>query len=100
VPSARLSNDGRFALLGSYGRVLELWEVADGRCLRAFEGHEDKVYSVCLSGDGRFALSGSTDKTLKLWFLDWELGEELPPRPETSSAPGGPFWKRWLGLGQ
>jgi len=32
-----------------------------------FEGHTDRINSVCLSGDGRFALSGSSDETLKLW---------------------------------
>ena len=41
-----------------------------GRCLRTFEGHTDRVESVCLTADGRFALSGGWDKMLKLWDVE------------------------------
>jgi WD40 repeat protein len=62
-----LSADNRFALSGSDDCTLKLWEVATGKCLRTFTGHNKMVYAVCLSDDSRFALSGSEDCTLKLW---------------------------------
>jgi WD40 repeat protein/serine/threonine protein kinase len=62
-----LSPDGRHALSGDSGWGFQLWDVAGGRRLRDFEGHEQSVRSICLSDDGRIALSGSADKTLKLW---------------------------------
>jgi WD40 repeat protein len=62
-----LSADGRWALSGSDDKTLRLWEVANGRCVRIFEGHTDWVISVALSPDGRWVLSGSADKTLRLW---------------------------------
>ena len=67
VYSVCLSADGRFALSGNNHKMLRLWNVSTGKCLRTFEGHTDDVMSVCLSADGRFALSGSDDKTLRLW---------------------------------
>jgi WD40 repeat protein/serine/threonine protein kinase len=45
-------------------------ELEGCRCLRTFEGHADRVNSVCLSANGRYALSGSQDKTLKLWDVE------------------------------
>ena len=45
-------------------------ELEGCRCLRTFEGHADRVNSVCMSANGRYALSGSQDKTLKLWDVE------------------------------
>ncbi|MBI4025314.1 MAG: protein kinase [Verrucomicrobia bacterium] len=67
VRSMCLSEDGRWALLGSHDKTLLLWDVVSGKCLHGFEGHTDSVCSVCLSADVRLALSGSQDKTLRLW---------------------------------
>ena len=44
-----------------------MWEAETGRLLRTFEGHTEKVNSVCFSPDGQRSLSGSRDGTLKLW---------------------------------
>jgi len=62
-----LSTDNRWALSASMDRTLRLWDVATGRCLRVFEGHDNRVNSVCLSSDNRWALSGSHDNTLRVW---------------------------------
>jgi WD40 repeat protein len=81
VNDVSLSEDKCYALSGSgefvvkvggepYIKMLstmKLWEVATGRCLQTFKGHERGVRCVCLSADGNHALSGSTDKELKLW---------------------------------
>jgi WD40 repeat protein len=80
VTALSLSADGRLALTGGgqsvirrdNGRFVQsglvhLWEMATGRRLRTFAGHQGAVTSVCLSFDGRYALSGSTDATVKLW---------------------------------
>jgi WD40 repeat protein/serine/threonine protein kinase len=70
VLTVALSADGRFAWSGSRDKILHLWEVSSGKCLRSFEGHTSWVNSVALSGDGRWALSGSMDATLHLWELN------------------------------
>jgi WD40 repeat protein len=51
------------------------WNVADGRLVRAFEGHRDAVYSLALSPDGRVLATGSYDQKIKLWNV--EDGKEI-----------------------
>ena len=79
VQSVSMSADGRYALSGSQGCMVEgmdgnfidvgtlkLWDVSTGQCLRTFEEYKS-VSSVSLSADGRYAISAGWDKTLKLW---------------------------------
>jgi len=47
-----------------------LVDAKTGREVGPFEGHTDKVSSVCLSVDGKYALSGSWDNDVKLWAVD------------------------------
>ncbi|MGD9093471.1 MAG: protein kinase, partial [Anaerolineales bacterium] len=67
--SVNLSADGRYGISGSTDHILRLWETANGRCLRTFEGHTGEVNSVYLSHDCRYALSGSKDNTLRYWKI-------------------------------
>jgi WD40 repeat protein len=86
--SMAFSSDGRFALSGTYALVncigkeetplvLQLWDVATGKCLRTFHGHDP----VAISPDGRFALcgrgemvDGSEPRVIFLSrFLLWDL---------------------------
>jgi hypothetical protein len=46
---------------------LSLWNVADGKRVRVFDGHEGAVYAVAFSHDGKQALSGGRDGSLRLW---------------------------------
>jgi hypothetical protein len=47
--------------------TLKLWDVAIGRLVRSFRGHQGWVLSVAFSPEGRLALRGSRDNTLSLW---------------------------------
>jgi WD40 repeat protein/serine/threonine protein kinase len=67
VDAICLSFDGQYVLTGSVDRTVRLWDVANGECLRTFEGHEHPVNFVRFSPDGRFAWSGSTDGCLRRW---------------------------------
>jgi dipeptidyl aminopeptidase/acylaminoacyl peptidase len=53
----------------------KLWNTADGKLIRAFDGHKDAVYSVALSPDGKILATGSYDQTIKLW--ETESGKEI-----------------------
>jgi WD40 repeat protein len=65
-----LTGDGRTAVSGHGDGAVRLWDLNDGTCLRALEGHEQAVGSVCLSADGRRLLSSSEDGTIRLWEVD------------------------------
>lgn len=64
-----LSSDSRYLLTGGGAKVLRLWDLDTGECMRELVGHENEVRTVSLSPDGRYALSGGWDRTVRLWNL-------------------------------
>jgi len=68
VTAIAVSPDGHFALTGSHDKTLRLWELASGRFVRSFEGHEHSVTRVAISPDGQFACSFSWGK-LRVWDM-------------------------------
>jgi WD domain, G-beta repeat/Pentapeptide repeats (8 copies) len=68
------SPDGQRALSAGGGNTLKLWEVASGRCLATWRGHEGGVSSCAFSPDGRQALSAGWDGTLRLWAVSEQEG--------------------------
>jgi WD40 repeat protein len=70
--------DGRSAVTCSGGNwngdwrtgsdlTARLWNVADGKEIRRFEGHKAMLFSVTLSPKGDQLLTASADQTLRLW---------------------------------
>lgn len=49
--------------------TIRLWDVATGKEVHCFTGHEGPVSSIAVSHDGKHALSGSVDTTVRLWKL-------------------------------
>ena len=57
--------------LASGGRDcnIVLWEVATGRNIKTFEGHQDWVTEVFFHANGKYLLSSSDDHTIRIWDL-------------------------------
>jgi WD40 repeat protein/serine/threonine protein kinase len=69
VASVALSEDARVAVIGEWGGIVSYWDLANGRCVRTFKGHQDRVSAVQLAPDGAFARSASLDGTIRTWRL-------------------------------
>eukprot|EP01071_Lankesteria_metandrocarpae_P010059 Lankesteria_metandrocarpae@DN5280_c0_g1_i2.p2 len=50
-------------------KLLFLWDVATGRVIRKFTGHDERIYCCQLSADDQILFTGSYDKKLKIWDL-------------------------------
>jgi RNA polymerase sigma factor (sigma-70 family) len=72
VFTAAFSPDGRLMAAGGYdsagnGYFARLWEVATGKELRRFQGHEGGIRCLAFSPDGATLASGGDDGRLRLW---------------------------------
>jgi WD40 repeat protein len=81
VLSVAVTPDGKYVVSGSSDNTVRLWDVATGKEVRRFTGHEGWVTSVAVTPDGRYVVSGSEwpfdwkDNTVRLWNL--ATGQEL-----------------------
>ena len=67
VRSVAFSPDSSEAISASDDKIVRIWDVASGVCLRVLEGHTNRVWSVAWSSDGRQVISGSDDNTVRVW---------------------------------
>ncbi|MFN6567299.1 WD40 repeat domain-containing protein [Dendronalium sp. ChiSLP03b] len=62
-----LSPDGKLLATGGQDGQIYLWQMADGKNLLTFKGHENWVWTVAFSPDGQTLASGGHDRLVKLW---------------------------------
>lgn len=73
---ASFSPDARYLVTGGADATPRMWELATGREVRAFHGHNPGwVFSACFSPDGQRLLTGSSDGSARLW--DVATGHQL-----------------------
>lgn len=73
--SLALSPDGKLLATGDIDGQIHLWQMADGKNLLTFKGHEGVVWTVAFSPDGQTLASGGHDGLIKLW--DTQTGDCL-----------------------
>lgn len=61
------SDDGKYLVTGSVGKIVKLWEVATGAEIRTFVGHAAEIGAVAVSSDGGLVVSGDKQGVIKLW---------------------------------
>jgi WD40 repeat protein len=64
-----LSFDGKGLLAsGSDDKMIKIWDVSSGLCVKKLSGHSGCVLSVIFDGNGLLE-SGSDDKSIKIWEI-------------------------------
>ncbi len=90
------SRDGKTLASAGLDRSVRLWEVATGKAMHSWPGHQHHLGSLAYLPDGRTLVSHASDHTVRLW--DAGTGKELRrftlPRPSPSEPrdfgyPGG-----------
>src|SRR5262249_22660249 len=57
------------------GRLIRLYDLAQGKEIRQLQGHQQGITCLVFSADGKSLASASSDKTIRLW--DVATGKEL-----------------------
>jgi WD40 repeat protein/DNA-binding transcriptional regulator GbsR (MarR family) len=73
--SLDLSPDGTLLATGDMDGQIHLWQIADGKNLLTFKGHENIIWTIAFSPDGKTLASGGFDGLIKLW--DTQTGDCL-----------------------
>ncbi len=69
VQSVDFSGDGKLMVSGAADRFVKVWNVADAKFVKSFEGHTHQVLGVTLKRDGRIIASAGADNAVKVWSL-------------------------------
>ena len=69
------SPDGTQLASCAADRFIKVWNVADGKFIRSFEGHTHHVLSVTWKLDQRMLVSSGADNVVKVW--DTRTGDQL-----------------------
>ncbi len=75
VNSLDFSPDGQQLASCAADRFVKVWNVADGKFIRSFEGHTHHVLGVAWRADGRMLVSSGADMVVKVW--DTRTGDQL-----------------------
>jgi WD40 repeat protein len=73
--SLLMSKDGKTLLKGKFGKKVKQWDIATGKTIMEFSGHEKAAISYKLSKDGKRLLTGGGDGEIILW--DVATGDTL-----------------------
>ncbi|KAJ3068339.1 hypothetical protein HDU99_003233, partial [Rhizoclosmatium hyalinum] len=75
ITAVALSSDGKFLASSSDDRLIKLWSLETGECLKSLSGHTLRAAALAISPDCTLVVSVSSDATVRLW--DVETGESI-----------------------
>jgi len=69
ISSIALSADGKYLVSGHFYQefAIKLWNVATGKVIKIYDGHQGGVTAVDFSPNGDYIVSAGSDGSVKLW---------------------------------
>lgn len=64
-----ITNDGKTLIKGKFGSKVKQWDIASGKSVMEFVGHEKAVLCYDLSRDGKRLITGGGDGKIILWNM-------------------------------
>lgn len=68
ISNVSITPDGRIAV-SQGSKVIRMWDVENGKCLKIFKGHQKNSHLVGISADGRIAVL-EANNVIQLWNLE------------------------------
>jgi WD40 repeat protein len=65
--SVAFNPNAKLIVTASAGGTAQVWDIARGRSMRIFRGHNGPVYGAAFSPDGHTLVSAGADGTVRLW---------------------------------
>lgn len=75
VQGVDFSPDGTRLVSGAADKFVKVWDLAEGKLVKSFEGHTHQVLGVSFRREGRTVASASADNNIKVWSLDTGEGK-------------------------
>lgn len=73
--AAALSSNGKVLATGGFRPTISLWDVATGKLIKTFDGHNSNIFGLAISPDGTTLYSSSYDATIRIWSI--ETGRQI-----------------------
>ena len=89
------SPDGSLMACKGAENSIRVWDVAAGKEIGVFKGHQGPIAAIAFAPDGKSLASGSSDTTLLVWDVAGLKRESLPP---TVDLPAQEVAERWADL--
>ncbi|ORY46057.1 hypothetical protein BCR33DRAFT_716067, partial [Rhizoclosmatium globosum] len=70
VTAVALSSDGKFLASSSDDRLIKLWSLETGECLKSLSGHTLRASALAISPNCKQVVSVSSDTTVRLWDVE------------------------------
>ncbi|MBY0528318.1 MAG: sigma-70 family RNA polymerase sigma factor [Gemmataceae bacterium] len=86
------SPDGRVLAARSSDASVRLWEIATGKEIGSFKGHQGHIGSLAFAADGRTLATGSSDTTALLWDVARLTNDLKPANAELSDGEIEKLW--------
>ena len=78
-------------------KIVRVWEIATGKQVASFEGHQGTITALSYAPDGKSLASGSVDSTVLIWDLVGRLRKPRDAKPLTADQLEA-LWNNLLGV--